>query len=50
MKFTGEGIGSRVRRWWWEVNKWEVPKLDSNDVGVAEKIEDVRYLGRARSR
>ncbi|KAF3923685.1 hypothetical protein ABW20_dc0101316 [Dactylellina cionopaga] len=23
VKFTGEGVGAKVRRWWWEVNGWK---------------------------
>ena len=22
---VGQSLGARIRRWWWEVNKWEVP-------------------------
>ncbi|KAF3901809.1 hypothetical protein AA313_de0206107 [Arthrobotrys entomopaga] len=25
VKFRGEGVGARVRRWWWQVNGWEYP-------------------------
>lgn len=25
-KFAGEGIGARVRKWWWGVNGWTMPK------------------------
>lgn len=24
-KFSGASVGSRVRRWWWGVNNWEIP-------------------------
>lgn len=26
VKFAGEGVGARVRRWWWGVNGWRVPE------------------------
>ncbi|PGH31028.1 hypothetical protein GX50_06186 [[Emmonsia] crescens] len=25
-QFTGRTLGTRVRRWWWEVNNWKVPE------------------------
>ncbi|KAI5849365.1 hypothetical protein DFP73DRAFT_591619 [Morchella snyderi] len=25
-KFAGAGAGARVRRWWWGVNNWELPR------------------------
>lgn len=33
-------LGSRVRRWWWEVNNWEVPKETKRS--LASEVEDVR--------
>lgn len=24
-KFSGRGVGARVRRWWWGVNNWKIP-------------------------
>ena len=35
-QFTGQSIGSRIRRWWWGVNHWEIPekkKKLARDVG-----------------
>ena len=29
VKFKGEGLGTRVRKWWWSVNNWKVPEVDS---------------------
>ena len=26
VKFKGEGLGVRVRKWWWGVNNWKVPE------------------------
>lgn len=25
-KFSGHSVGSRIRRWWWGVNNWDIPK------------------------
>ncbi|KAK6502524.1 hypothetical protein TWF506_003105 [Arthrobotrys conoides] len=25
VKFSGEGVGAKVRRWWWGVNGWKYP-------------------------
>ncbi|KAF3916936.1 hypothetical protein ABW21_db0208363 [Orbilia brochopaga] len=30
VKFRGEGLGARVRRWWWQVNGWEYPYRSSS--------------------
>lgn len=26
-KFQGETIGAKVRKWWWGVNNWKVPRM-----------------------
>ncbi|KAF8244747.1 hypothetical protein K440DRAFT_5325 [Wilcoxina mikolae CBS 423.85] len=26
VKFSGAGVGAKVRRWWWGVNNWEIPR------------------------
>jgi Autophagy receptor ATG43 len=39
-KFTGQTLGSRVRKWWWEVNNWELPKEAKRT--LANEVEDVR--------
>ncbi|KAF2011125.1 DUF1770-domain-containing protein [Aaosphaeria arxii CBS 175.79] len=28
-KFSGQTMGARIRRWWWGVNKWSLPKQNS---------------------
>lgn len=40
-KLSGQSIGSRVRRWWWDVNNWELPKEATRD--VVSEVEDVRH-------
>ena len=40
-KLGGQSIGSRVRRWWWNVNDWELPKEAKRD--FASEVEDVRH-------
>ena len=25
-KFSGKGAGAKIRRWWWDVNNWQMPK------------------------
>ncbi|KAL6713155.1 hypothetical protein ACLMJK_009276 [Lecanora helva] len=32
----GQGLGVRVRKWWWRVNNWELPK--GSEEGLAEHI------------
>ncbi|CAG8886561.1 unnamed protein product [Penicillium nalgiovense] len=39
---SGHTLGSRVRRWWYEVNNWHLPQLGSTrDPKVASQVEDV---------
>ena len=41
---VGAGVGARLRRWWFEVNKWEIPKEASGE-GHA-KAQHVQEVGR----
>jgi Autophagy receptor ATG43 len=40
-KLGGQSLGSKVRRWWWEVNNWELPKQAKRS--LASEAEDVRH-------
>lgn len=42
VKFRGEGIGARVRKWWWGVNGWRLPKEATRrtGTGVEEFVVD----------
>jgi hypothetical protein len=45
-KFGGQSLGSRVRRWWWDVNNWELPKADlpkDANTTFTSEVEDVRH-------
>jgi hypothetical protein len=50
-KFSGQGVGARIRRWWWGVNNWKVPsrmkdtKLAKNVSEVSVAFLEVRHLG-----
>jgi hypothetical protein len=38
---SGQTLGSRIRRWWYEVNNWKLPPLPSmNDRQLAAQAED----------
>ncbi|KAJ5562873.1 hypothetical protein N7535_002681 [Penicillium sp. DV-2018c] len=38
---SGHTLGSRVRRWWYEVNNWHVPQLNKTRTpGLASQMED----------
>ncbi|RAH64420.1 DUF1770 domain-containing protein [Aspergillus aculeatinus CBS 121060] len=38
---SGQTLGSRIRRWWYEVNNWKLPPLGSaRDPRVAAKVDD----------
>ena len=38
---SGQTLGSRIRRWWYEVNNWKVPPRLTNDPRVAAQVEEV---------
>ena len=41
---VGRSMGARIRRWWWEVNKWELPKEvpESGEEFVqAQRVQEV---------
>jgi Autophagy receptor ATG43 len=48
-KFGGQSLGSKVRRWWWGVNNWELPKTDlprntnTTTTTFSSEAEDVRH-------
>ncbi|KAI9788484.1 MAG: hypothetical protein M1835_002264 [Candelina submexicana] len=35
--FSGRSAGSRIRRWWWEVNNWKIPE-EGKSVGGDRKL------------
>lgn len=43
VKFQGRSVGARVRRWWWRVNKWDIPRAGQKDGRVEEFFVD--HLG-----
>ena len=53
-EFRGASVGSRIRRWWWEVNGWELPSKGEAGRGeerLAREVGEVsftRWKGSAR--
>ncbi|KAH3234074.1 hypothetical protein KXV30_000400 [Aspergillus fumigatus] len=40
---SGQTLGSRLRRWWYEVNNWKLPPLSTTkDPRLAAKVEDFK--------
>lgn len=43
--FHGQSLGSRFRRWWYDVNNWKIPspssKINVNDKKLAARVEEV---------
>ncbi|KAL8855150.1 MAG: hypothetical protein Q9221_000056 [Calogaya cf. arnoldii] len=35
-QFQGSSLGSKVRRWWWDVNNWKIPEQTQEK--VSEKV------------
>ncbi|GAQ09105.1 uncharacterized protein C14C4.01c [Aspergillus lentulus] len=41
---SGQTLGSRLRRWWYEVNNWKLPPLGTTkDPRLAAKVEDIWF-------
>lgn len=50
-KFSGQSVGSRIRKWWWGVNNWKLPnesKGTLQDRKLAEGAADF-YKGAANA-
>ncbi|CAE7031208.1 hypothetical protein P3342_006576 [Pyrenophora teres f. teres] len=41
-KFSGHGVGARIRRWWWGVNNWKIPNTKSKlrDTKLAKNVSE----------
>ena len=37
-QFTGQSVGSRLRRWWWGVNHWEIPEKKNKLAGDVGEV------------
>lgn len=42
-KFSGRGVGARIRRWWWGVNNWKIPDHRPNprNQKLAKNVSEV---------
>jgi hypothetical protein len=45
-QYSGRTVGSKIRRWWWNVNNWEIPgkylgPADSRE--LAGNVQDVWF-------
>ena len=40
-QMAGQGVGARIRRWWWQVNKWDVPREAQRANIDAERVGEV---------
>lgn len=40
----GASLGARVRRWWWNVNNWDIPGDGHEKKRTSENIKEVRAL------
>ncbi|KAI9837493.1 MAG: hypothetical protein M1819_007141 [Sarea resinae] len=45
-QFSGQTVGSRIRRWWWGVNNWEIPPPKSAAASAATKLRDRKFAGK----
>ena len=48
--FSGQSVGAKIRRWWWNVNNWKLPASGKGSVLRDEKLAaDVREVCQVRS-
>ncbi|PSK51872.1 hypothetical protein B9Z65_3139 [Elsinoe australis] len=49
-KFSGQSVGAKIRRWWWETNNWKLPQLKNRlaDPKLAANVEEVFMTSRDR--
>jgi len=42
-QFSGQSVGARIRRWWWGVNNWTVPRVRTKlgDEKLAGEVKEV---------
>lgn len=42
-QFSGNGVGARIRRWWWKTNNWKIESSSSklSDTKLAGKVSEV---------
>ncbi|RMJ28407.1 hypothetical protein PHISP_00712 [Aspergillus sp. HF37] len=45
---SGRTLGSRIRRWWYDVNNWQLPARLTKDPRVAEQVEEVSEVALVR--
>lgn len=43
-QLKGASVGAKVRRWWWNVNNWEIPDQKDGARKTAEGLKEVRVL------
>lgn len=44
-QFSGANVGSRIRRWWWGVNNWEIPGQQSKRQVAMAVAESEKFAG-----
>lgn len=49
-QLQGTSLGTRIRRWWYEVNNWPVPQSKKSDKKLAGRVADVSDLPSLRER
>lgn len=42
-KFSGANVGSRIRRWWWGVNNWDIPAEGNARTAAAGMSQTERF-------
>ncbi|KAI9721511.1 MAG: hypothetical protein M1812_002273 [Candelaria pacifica] len=48
-RFSGKSAGSRIRRWWWEVNNWKIPEEGKGQGELAGEVGEVSAAATAES-
>jgi hypothetical protein len=43
-KFSGHSVGAKIRRWWWGVNKWQMPGQKGSRLADGKLAEGVKEV------
>lgn len=40
-QFSGQTVGARIRRWWYQTNNWKIPRKNLRDEKLAGRVKEV---------
>jgi len=42
--FSGQGVGAKIRRWWWKTNNWALPNGNGKGLGDKKLAADIQEV------